>query len=681
MHPNSKILGIDVGGTFTDLVLTDEKTGKRTIHKVPTTPVSQEKAVIQGIREILHETETSPESLDLIIHGTTAATNALLERKGAKVSLITTQGMEDIIEIGRQNREEIYSLVADRPTPLVNRDRRIGIAERIDNSGNVILGLTAKEIERVREKVEEINPESIAISLLFSFQNPQHEEMLIDELRNDSNWYVVASHDVLREFREFERTSTTVLEAYLGPVVLQYLERLTEGVTNFCPNATLAIMQSNGGTMLSSEAEGHSIGLAISGLAGGVIGGWAAAKQHSVEKAITVDMGGTSCDVSAVDGAIVVKADNKVAGFPLRVPSVDVQTIGAGGGSIAWIDDAGVLHVGPQSAGADPGPAAYGKGGTEATVTDANLVIGRLNPDYFLGGKLKLHTRKAWNAIENLAEELNLSVMETARGITRISTANMVQAIREVTVERGIDPRNFILVPFGGAGPTQAVDMAEMLQIDTVLVPRYPGITSAVGLVEADPRVDRMRTVLTGAEQTQEWSLLETLEELTEEAGNRLEKQNSRNLPVAFQWAIDMRYSGQSHELTIPVQPHTEQLLRESIECFEERHEQEFGYRMDGRQVEWVTARVAGIAKRPHRTTENHSHPDTSKSYDTRKITLMNGKTTKADVYRRKSLAPDIIFNGPAIVEQVDTTIWIAKGWKAQQSAEGALWIRRSSND
>jgi len=681
MRPKNKIIGIDVGGTFTDLVLIDEKTGSRTIHKVPTTPTSQEEAVIKGIREILRKTGTNPDSIQLIIHGTTTATNALLEQKGAEVCLITTHGIEDVIEIGRQNREEIYSLVADRPTPLVSRKRRIGIAERVDNSGNVVLGLTAGEIERVTEEVGKVNPDSVAISLLFSFQNPQHEEMLLDRLSNESDWYVVASHDVLREFREFERTSTTVLEAYLGPIVLKYLERLNDGVSKLCPNASLAIMQSNGGTMLSSEARGNSIGLAISGLAGGVIGGWAAAEEHSISKAITVDMGGTSCDVSAVDGNIAVKSDNKVAGFPLRVPSVDVQTIGAGGGSIAWIDDAGVLHVGPHSAGSDPGPAAYGKGGREATVTDANLVIGRLNPDYFLGGELKLHTKKAWKAIERLAEKLELSVMETARGVTRISTANMVQAIREVTVERGVDPRKFVLVPFGGAGPTQAVDIAEMLHINTVLVPRYPGITSAVGLVEADPRVDRMRTVLTEANETHESSLLEILEKLTEEAGNRLEKQNSRNLPVAFQWAIDMRYSGQSHELKIPVQSHTEQLLSESMERFGKRHEQEFGYRMKDKNVEWVTARVTGIAKRPKKATATHADYGPLKSYDTRKITLMDGSTTKANVYRRGSLTPDTSFNGPAIIEQIDTTIWIAKGWKAQQSVQGSLWIRRCSND
>lgn len=681
MGQRKPVLGIDVGGTFTDLVLTDTETGKHAIHKIPTTPSAQEEAVIQGIRQILDETSTDPKSISLIIHGTTAATNALLERKGAKVSLVTTRGLEDVIEIGRQNREEIYSLVASRPKPLVNQERRIGVAERINESGDILRQLTPGEIERVRTKVKETDPESVAISLLFSFQNPIHEEMLLRELGNSSDWYTVASHNVLREFREFERTSTTVLEAYLGPVVIDYLERLREGIHQLCPNASLAVMQSNGGTMLSSEARGHSIWLAISGLAGGVIGGWAAAQHHNIMRAITVDMGGTSCDVSAVEDGIIVKADNKVAGFPLRVPSVDVQTIGAGGGSIAWIDEAGVLHVGPQSAGADPGPAAYGQGGRDATVTDANLLIGRLNPDYFLGGEIKLDARKARQAIENLANELDLPLMDAAWGITRISTANMVQAIREVTVERGIDPRDFVLVPFGGAGPTQAVDIAEMLQIDNILVPRYPGITSAMGLVQANPRVDRMRTVLTKAKSEHTSSLWETLKDLTTEVTTRLKKQGSKEGNIAFNWAVDMRYEGQSHELTIPVEPYTDGLLDESTHRFEERHEQEFGYRMQDKTIEWVTARVTGIVEHPMSTRGKQFHSGESEAVDLREVTLMDGSRAKADVFRRELLGQDTLIKGPAIIEQVDTTTWIGNGWEGQQSAEGALWIRRCNHD
>ncbi|MFW9962220.1 MAG: hydantoinase/oxoprolinase family protein, partial [Candidatus Sifarchaeia archaeon] len=465
------LIGVDVGGTFTDLILVSTETSEQYIHKVPSTPESQDIAVIQGVIEILETHQIDPRDVHLVVHGTTVATNAMLERKGANVVLLTTEGLEDVLEIGRQNREDIYDLHATRANPLVSRENRIGVEERLDSEGNVIIELSNNTVENAVTEAIEREPDSIAISLLFSFRNNNHERALLQSLRAFPEIYTVASSDIIPEFREFERTSTTVLEAYLGPLVVGYLQKLDASLEKICPNSRLAVMQSNGGTMLASRAKGRAIGLAISGLAGGAIGGWEIAKQWKISSAITLDMGGTSCDISAISGSVVVRPDNEIGGLPLRIPSVDVKTIGAGGGSIAWLDNVGVLHVGPQSAGASPGPAAYGKGGMDATVTDANLILGRLNPDYFLGGKLNLDVNRAHESVSRLSSTLGLSVEETALGIIKISTANMVQAIREVTVERGKDPRNYVLVPFGGAGPTQAVDIAEALGIDSILVP------------------------------------------------------------------------------------------------------------------------------------------------------------------------------------------------------------------
>lgn len=674
-----RVIGVDVGGTFTDVILTDTSTGQQFIHKVPSTPQSQEIAVIEGINRLLHDHNISPDDISLVVHGTTVATNAMLERKGARVILLSTKGLEDVLEIGRQNRQDIYSLSASRPEPLVAREDRIGVRERLNSEGNPIEELTQNSITEAFDTVLQREPQAVAISLLFSYRNPSHEKLLLKKLQEYRDAYVVASSDVLPEFREFERTSTTVLEAYLGPLVVGYLERLDSSLKSLLPNSILAVMQSNGGTMLANQARGRAIGLAISGLAGGVIGGWQIAKQCGIEKAITLDMGGTSCDISAVIGEIVVKPDNEVAGLPLRMPSTDVKTIGAGGGSIAWVDDAGILHVGPQSAGAIPGPAAYGKGGTEATVTDANLILGRLNPDFFLGGKVKLNLELARMAVSSVASKLDMTIEETARGIIRISTANMVQAIREVTVERGSDPRKFVLVPFGGAGATQAVDIADLLNIDLILVPPYPGITSALGLVSTSLRVDLMKTILTKASRDNEKNLLVSLTDLSKEAENKLIAQGVSVNDIMIEWKIDMRYGGQSHELSVSLNNDTDNITSQSLERFETLHNDSFGYKLDGRKIEWVTVRVVARSSSHEYQPYQHTKQDQSEPYGKRKVTLMDGTTAEALLYRRETLGIRQTIGGPSIIEQIDTTTYIEPGWVAEQHEDGTLWIRRES--
>ncbi len=674
-----KIIGVDVGGTFTDVILRDTTTGHQYVHKVPSTPENQEIAVINGIDGLLDKHNLSREDVSLVVHGTTVATNAMLERKGAKVVLLSTEGLEDVLEIGRQHREDIYSLSASRPEPLVKREDRIGVKERLDSEGIPILDLNNESIDDAVKLVLERNPQSVAISLLFSFRNPSHERTLMKELGDRSDAYIVASSDVLPEFREFERTSTTVLEAYLGPLVVGYLERLDNSLKSSLVNSILTVMQSNGGTMLASQSRGRAIGLAISGLAGGVIGGWQIAKQCDVEQAITLDMGGTSCDISAIIGDVIIKPDNEVAGLPLRMPSVDVKTIGAGGGSIAWVDDAGILHVGPQSAGALPGPASYDKGGTEATVTDANLVLGRLNPDYFLGGNVKLNLDLARKSVSKIASLLNMTLEEAALGIIRISTANMVQAIREVTVERGSDPRQFVLVPFGGAGSTQAGDIAEQLDIDLILVPPHPGITSALGLICTDLRVDLMRTILSEAVIANEENLLSIFNELSSDAKSRLEEQGVSSGEIQFAWKVDMRYSGQSHELSITLMQDTKDVTSASIMAFEQLHKEAFGYELEGRKVEWVTARV--VAKSISKEYEPYQHSIIAESLAVgqRIVLLADGETASADVYRRENLGIGQLIVGPSIIEQIDTTTYIPPRWTAEQQADGTLWVRREN--
>jgi N-methylhydantoinase A len=672
-----KVIGVDVGGTFTDVILVCTETGAQYVHKVPSTPQSQDIAVTKGVTEILETHHVNPQDVGLVVHGTTVATNAMLERKGAKVALLTTEGLEDVLEIGRQNRKDIYSLHATRAEPLVAREDRFGVSERLDSEGNVVLELNDSTIESVISKVVKRRPDSVAISLLFSFRNQDHEKKLLRAL-SPSDLYVVASSEVLPEFREFERTSTTVLEAYLGPLVIGYLRRLDSSLSKICPKSRLTVMQSNGGTMLASQVRGKAIGLALSGLAGGVIGGWEFAKQWKVPRAITIDMGGTSCDISAILGSVIVRPDNEVGGLPLRMPSVDVKTIGAGGGSIAWIDNAGVLHVGPQSAGAQPGPASYGKGGKDATVTDANLVLGRLNPEYFLGGNVRLNLKKAQNSVSELASMLGLSLEETALGIVRISTANMVQAIREVTVERGTDPRGFVLIPFGGAGPTQAIDIAEDLAINQILVPPHPGITSALGLVCTDLRVDLMKTVLMSAQKKNRESLLSTYTILAEEAEKRLASQGASKENIRFKWNLDMRYKGQSHELSIdiPKDDH-DKIVEKSISRFERVHEDSFGYKMSDRDIEWVTARIVAESTSGQFKPLKHSVNQIAQPIGRRAVLIEAGSKVSADVYRRWELATGQVVKGPSIVEQLDTTTYVSPGWVATQEKDGVLWMRR----
>ncbi len=486
----TSILGVDIGGTFTDIVyympqLAGDQVGQLIVHKVPSTPKNPAQGLLTGMQDmdVAHEC--------VIVHGSTVATNALLERKGAHTALITTEGFADVLEIGRQDRPALYDIMQVRPPALIPRERRLELPERLDYSGTVLRAPTADECEKLLLQIRDCKPESIAISLLYSFRNDEHEQSLAKMLREHfPDAYLSLSSDILPQFREYERTSTVAVNAYVQPLMSRYLHNLQEHI-----QGPLRIMQSSGGSISAPVAAKEPVRTVLSGPAGGVIGAFHIANIAGHKHLITLDMGGTSTDVSLCAGGITETAEAFIAGCPIGVPTVAIHTVGAGGGSIVRLDEGNALNVGPDSAGADPGPACYGKGNS-LTVTDANLVLGRIDPDYFLGGRFTLYPERAFEQMEVLAQKMGVSVQEAALGIIRVVNASMERAIRTVSLEKGHDPRLFTLLPFGGAGPLHACELADALSIPKVFIPRYPGVLSALGMVFAPIVKDYVQTVM-----------------------------------------------------------------------------------------------------------------------------------------------------------------------------------------
>jgi N-methylhydantoinase A len=540
-------IGVDVGGTFTDLVAVSD--GRIVTAKVPSTPRDQSDGVLAAIATTGIELAGSD-----FRHGTTVATNALLERRGARTALVTTEGFRDVIEIGRQNRPSLYDLTADRPPPLVPRELRFTVRERVGPAGV----LEPLDEAAARDALARLGGvEAVAVCLLFAYVHPEHERRvgeLVREALPDA--HVSLSSDVLPEFREYERFATTVADAYLGPGLRAYLRRLEERL-----HVPVLVMQSSGGVLPLAEAAEHAAAAVLSGPAGGAVGAAYVARACGIENALTLDMGGTSTDVALVlGGEVATTTETVVAGVPIRLPAVDVHSVSAGGGSIAWFDEGGALRVGPRSAGAEPGPAAYGLGGVEPTVTDANLVLGRLPDGASLGGQIELRRNLAERALERLGAD--------AEGVVRVANAEMARALRVMSVERGVDPRGLALVAFGGAGPMHACALAEELGIERILVPRSSGVLSALGLAISDLRRDSVRAVH------------KPLEDVDERDFSGLEGERR----------ADLRYRGQAFELTVPADE-----LAALAERFHEAHERRHGYRMDGEAIEVVNVRVASI--------------------------------------------------------------------------------------
>ena len=663
------VVGIDVGGTFTDIAVLRD--GQLSIHKLPSTPGDPSLGVRRGIAEACPELVMEDGAGDAdFIHGSTVATNALLEGKGGRTALVTTLGFEDVLEIGRQSRSELYNLDLERAPALAPWELRFGLPERVDYTGAILEDLTPQAIETLVSLLREADVDGVAVSFLFSFINPLHEEMVLEALgKMESPPFISASCRVIPEFREYERTSTVVVNSYVGPVMSKYLGALERSL-----GSGLRIMQSSGGSITAGLASEQPVRTILSGPAGGVVGAFHTGLQAGYQDIITLDMGGTSTDVSLCPGRIKETTSATLGGYAISVPMIEIHTVGAGGGSIARVDSGGALVVGPQSAGSDPGPACYGTG-DQITVTDANLVLGRMRPDHFLGGRLSLDQQRVEGLMGSLAAQIGASVQGTALGIIRVVNANMERAIRAISLERGYDPRRFTLVPFGGAGPMHSCELAQELGIPRVLVPTHPGILSALGVAIADVVKDYSRTVMLRGDDVDRRRLDEEFHGMENLAREEL---RGEGLPVERMKAqrfLDARYVGQSFELTIDYPSSRGDLLRSIANSFYRAHSQRFGYADRDEAVEIVNLRLKLelAVDKPLATPQSASDASAAAAIIEVVPVVFPGRSLPTTAYDRQKLRTGNRFSGPAILVQLDSTIVVPPGWTGEVDPYGNL--------
>ena len=642
--------GVDIGGTFTDLVLSEG--GRLTIHKLLSNPGQPELSMLAGLEAI---TPGGIAALEQVAHGSTVATNAILERKGARAALITTAGFRDLLFIGRQDRPVLYDIHPRIPPPLIPRERCYEVEERLDFRGEVLTPLNLAQLDEVLDRVERDKVDAIAVCLLFSYVDASHERAIkrriLERSIVDEDWQVALSAEVLPEFREYERASTVSLEAYVRPVMSRYIGRLEEAL----PAATsLRIMKSDGGVMRAGRVRQGAIHTALSGPAAGLMGAFHLAQLAGYKSIITLDMGGTSTDVALVAGGPQPRPESSIDGLPLRLRMLDIETIGAGGGSIARVDAGGALRVGPESAGANPGPVVYGLGGGQATLSDANAVLGRLDSERFLGGKMALDLEAGERALERLAQPTGLSVTDTAKGVVDIATVNIDRAIRHVSIARGYDPRDFTLVAFGGAGPLHACAAADRLEIPRVLVPPAPGVLCALGLLLADVAVETSRSVMCRADEDALGQLCEDRRELLSAARGELERESIAEDQMRFSVSLDMRYEGQAYELNIP-------FSGEALEAFHAAHERSYGHAMRWRKVEIINIRVSGIGGivKPNMETAPVEPHDAKTAGE-----KMSPDAGAIKLFERAELGAGAMFEGEALIFQMDSTTYVPPGWR-----------------
>jgi N-methylhydantoinase A/oxoprolinase/acetone carboxylase beta subunit len=671
-------VGVDIGGTFTDVVWTTEE-NKLGLMKIPTTPGNRSVAVQQALRLLQTEHGIDPGQIVRFVHGTTVATNAVLERKGAVTGLLTTEGFRDILEIGRQFRSDMYDLnfSPSAPTFLVPGARRKEVRERIDAQGEVVVPLDTASLEAAIRSLVEDGVEAIAIAFLFSFLNPQHERLAAEAVRRLAPGIAVSiSSDVDPAFREYERTCVTAFDAYVKPVLRTYLDGMERDLAKLGVRAPLQIMQSRGGLSRADIACDRPVRLFLSGPAAGVIGGQSVASAVRMPDIITMDVGGTSCDIALIaDDQPLIRPDGLIDGYTVRVPMVDVNAIGSGGGSIAWIDSAGGFHVGPQSAGSDPGPACYGRGGSKPTVTDASVLLGYIDPQYFADGTLSLDPEAARAVIENLASALDYTAEQAALGIHRILNAQMAEGIRAVSIQRGIDPREFTLLPLGGGGATHATAVADELQIKQVLIPPHPGVLSAMGLLSAQVEHEvsaGLHARLTDCTVT---DMKARLSELDARCGALMAREMTDS-PVTISHHADLCYVGQSYYLDIPIDLSTAADLSRVYRDFLQAHEKTYGHSVDG-PVRVVNLRTVHRAYAGSlRQEAPAAEVDRGEQSSTRTIIVPQApEGIEAAIWRRASIAADQVIQGPAIVEQADTTTLITPGWIGRVLADGSLLL------
>jgi len=679
-------LGIDTGGTFTDLCLSDEATGGIEVAKVASTPNNPAEAVINGIKKLLTEKNLMPDQISFLIHGTTVATNALLEGKGAPTALITTAGFEDVLLIGRQSRPRLYDFWAQRPKPIVARCHCFGAPERILHTGEVLRPLDQAAVEAFVQKIRDQGIQSIAVCLIHSYANPMHEQQIKSIIqRVHPTAFVTLSSEILPEYREYERTSTICINAYVMPKVNSYVRHLEDTLQELNVASELYIMQSNGGVINAQMARKSSARTVLSGPAGGALIGVHLSKALKTPNVITIDMGGTSSDICLIESfqpKMTTEAD--IEGYPIKLPMIDINTIGAGGGSIAWIDAGGALRVGPQSAGADPGPVCYGRGGDKPTVTDANVILGRINPAYLLGGEMGIHLEMARDMLaEKIARPLGMDLMQAAEGIIAVVNANMIRGIRRVSVERGYDPRDFSLVPFGGAGPLHGVELAQALNMTRVVVPAHPGIASAFGMLSADVRHDYVQTLIIASDRVEGKQLDSIYRDLEDQGMAQLAREGFSGDMAILSRLADMRYAGQSYELSLPVPAGeiTTEALNSLFTQFHQAHKQFYGYLREGELIEFVNLRLIAQGKLPRsRLAENWSeNQKPSRPAGTRTV-WFRGRGLQSPIYERSALAGKQVISGPAVVEQLDSTIVIPPEFQGVVDDIGNLIIAKESS-
>jgi N-methylhydantoinase A/oxoprolinase/acetone carboxylase beta subunit len=661
-------IGVDTGGTFTDFVVW--KGGRLSNRKVLSTPRNPSLAIIEGLGDLL---DVSPGLF--IIHGTTVATNALLQQKGGRIALITTAGFEDVLAIGRQTRRELYGLEPESRFDLIPAGRRFGLRERTLASGRIERPVDPAEVRSIIRKIEKSGAEAVAVCLLHSYANPHNEEAVAEELERSGLLFTISSR-LLPEHREFERTSTTAVNAYLMPVMDRYIGELDRRIGW----AELRIMQSNEGYLPPDRARVEPIRTALSGPAGGVVGARAIARAAGFANIVSFDMGGTSTDVSLVEGGIRRTHESRVGDFPIRLPIIDIHSVGAGGGSIATTDRGGSFRVGPQSAGADPGPACYGQGDLP-TVTDADLCLGRLDPDFFLGGRMRIQPGRSLDAVSRLGRAIGKSPTETALGIVTIANANMEKAIRVISVERGIDPRRFALLSFGGAGGMHAVEMAAHLGMPAVLVPRHAGVLSAFGLLMSDPVKDFTQSLMRTDAEIGLPGLEKGFRGLEDKAGRDMAEDGFGASDLVLERSLDCRYFGQSYEIEVPYR-RASTPAQAFLEAFHSRHKKLYSYRHDGRPVEIVNLRVKAVAVTPKLPLERAPRVA---SLDPRAVVktqrIHTGRAFRAGrVYDRSRLGPGNRLAGPALIIDPESTAYLPPGIGAVVDPFLNLVIRKAAS-
>ena len=690
-------LGIDIGGTFTDVALVNDVDGTIGIAKTPTTPTDFGKAVLTGLYDSLDRYGVQPDEVSLLSHATTVVTNSILEGKGARTALISTRGFRDVLELRRSARSDLYDMFQDSPRVLVPRHRRLEITERLDATGAAIVPLAESEVPELIKELKDLKVEAVAISLLFSFLNDKHERRLGDALREAlPDVPIFLSSEVLPEVREFERTSTTAVCAYVAPILRSYLERL-ETATDSLGLPELHVMGSTGGVFDVREALRMPVNSVESGPAAGVIAAQLVGAQLGETNLISFDMGGTTAKASLIrDGQIEVTSDYEVggtgsqnrwvtgSGHPIRVPVIDLAEVSAGGGSIAWIDPAGSLRVGPHSAGAEPGPVCYGQGGDQPTVTDANLVLGYLDANSLLDGDLPIDYQRAEHALkQKIGDPMNMTALEAAAAVRDIVNNGMAEALRIVSIERGHDPREFSLVAFGGAGPVHAAALAEELDIPRIIVPPIPGGFSALGLVMTDVRRDYARTLYRQLEDLAASDIEAVWSELQAQGEEMLTSTGISPDHWRFRRSADLRYSRQAYELNVTAAAgeFTDKTKAKLAESFHSRHEQTYGHKNLTEPVHLVTLRLTAVGELGRLEIADIICSDGASEKSRRPVWFAQTGTTNCSVHNRSSLAAGVSLDGPVIVESLDSTLVVPPGWTARNDYNGFITLERSNRE